>query len=119
MKRDMDLIRKILIEVEACEDPFGPEDKLMINGYEKKIVSYHVKLLCQAGLLEGHELKEVGSFKWLAGALTWEGHEFLDAARDETRWNKAKSLVVEKAGSLMFETLKFALIQGIKTQLIP
>jgi len=115
MKRDMDLIRNILIEVEACDEPFGPEDKLVIDGYDKQIVSYHVKLLCQARLLEGRELKEIGRFHWLAEALTWEGHEF---ARDETRWNKAKSLVVEKAGSLMFETLKFTLIQGIKTQLI-
>jgi hypothetical protein len=35
--------------------------------------------------------------------LTWEGHEFLDAARDEKRWKKAMSTVKEKGGTITIE----------------
>ena len=26
-------------------------------------------------------------------ALTWKGHEFLDLARDQNRWNQAKGII--------------------------
>ena len=121
MKRDIDLIRKILFEVEEFEDPWGLSSDLEIDGYDNQVVSYHVKLLFEAGLLEADDVCEMGSdgYRWWAKSLTWEGHEFLDAARDDSRWNKAKRLVAEKAGGLMFEALKFALTQGIKSQLLP
>jgi hypothetical protein len=120
MKRDMDLVRKILFEIEKCDDPWGPNDSLAIEGYSTDVVAYHVKMLDQSGLIEAKDVSEMGpnGFKWWAGSLTWEGHEFLEAARDDTRWNKTKKTVSEKAGGLMFEAIKFALIQGIKSQLM-
>ena len=121
MKRDMDLVRKLLFEIEKCDDPWGPHQSLKIDGYSNQVVSYHIKLLAEAGLIEAQDVSEMGAdgFRWWAGSLTWEGHEFLEAARDDARWNRTKKLVVEKAGGLAFEALKFALIQGIKSQLLP
>ena len=74
MKRDMDLIRKILIQVEECDDPWGPQGDLKIDGYDDQLVSYHIKLLCEAKLLEGQSLNEMGpnGFRWWATGLTWE-----------------------------------------------
>lgn len=119
MKRDMDLVRRILLAVEACDNPWGPQDRLKIEGYSDQMVSYHVKILSEAGLIGAQDVSGMGAdgFRWFPGTLTWDGHEFLDAARDDTRWNRAKKLVQDKAGSLMFEALKFALTQGIKGQL--
>jgi hypothetical protein len=121
MKRDMDLARKILFAIESCDDPLGPQSSLEVEGYADMVIAYHVKLLAQAGLIEADDVSEMGEdgFRWWAGSLTWEGHEFLEAARDDTRWNKTKRLVSDKAGGLMFEALKFALMQGIKSQLLP
>ncbi len=121
MKRDMDLARKILFAVEACDDPWGPNVDLKIEGYSDQAVSCHVKILAEAGLIEADDVSEMGpdGFKWWAKFLTWQGHEFLEAARDDIRWNKTKKLVSEKAGGLMFEVLKFALTQGVKSQLFP
>ena len=121
MKRDMDLARKILFEIEACEDPLGPTDDLKIDGYSDQVVSYHVKILAEAGLLEAEDVSEMGTdgFRVWAKSLTWQGHEFIEAARDETHWRKTKKLVSEKGGGLMFEVLKFALTQGVKSQLFP
>jgi hypothetical protein len=37
--------------------------------------------------------------------LTWAGHEFADAARDEKRWKKAMAVVREKSGSVTMSVL--------------
>ena len=43
--------------------------------------------------------------------MTWAGHEFLDAAREGTRWNQAKELVKKRGSGMMFEVLKTVLVQ--------
>lgn len=37
--------------------------------------------------------------------LTWEGHEFLDAARNDTTWRKAKDKFLKPAGAWTFSLL--------------
>lgn len=44
MKRDMDLARKILLEVEVANEPWRVLD-VNVDGYEPEIISYHIKLL--------------------------------------------------------------------------
>ncbi len=39
----------------------------------------------------------------------YEGHEFLDAARSDTIWSKAKATVMKNAGTLTLEALKATL----------
>jgi hypothetical protein len=114
MKRDMDLIRKILLFVEEHPDPDGWV-QIELEDHPTKEVSYHIKLLDQAGLIEAEDLSTYGmdGFKWVARSLTWRGHEFLNAARDDTRWNNAKKIVTEKGGGLIFEALQQFLIQGL------
>jgi hypothetical protein len=41
--------------------------------------------------------------------LTYAGHEFLDSAREDKLWNKAKETVLRNAGTLTVESLKIAL----------
>jgi hypothetical protein len=116
MKRDMDLVRKILFAIEAHPKPRDWVPIELQNASEKEI-SYHIKLLGQAGLIEVEDVSTMGKdgFEWKAKSLTWEGHEFLEAARDDNRWNKTKKIVAEKGGGLIFEVLKQALIQGAKS----
>jgi hypothetical protein len=112
MKRDMDLIRKIL---QAIETYPVPDDfiELTIEGYESENIAYHVKLLAEAGLIHAINLSSLNGFEWKPKSLTWEGHEFLDASRDNSRWERIKRLVVEKTGGLSFEVLKAALVQAM------
>jgi len=49
--------------------------------------------------------------------MTWAGHDFLDAARDETLWNKAKQTVMKPNASYTFENLGDYLKAEIKKQL--
>jgi hypothetical protein len=52
-------------------------------------------------------------------ALTWEGHEFLDATKNETVWNKTKQLIADKGGSISIEVLKALLQQLLLKTFIP
>jgi hypothetical protein len=112
MKRDLDLVRKILFETERKPSPRGLVN-LQIPGYSEEEVSYHVKLLADAGLIEAQDLSTMHGFSWQPKALTWEGHEFLDAARNDTVWNRTKDEVKEKGGTVSFEVLKHLLIRGV------
>ena len=49
--------------------------------------------------------------------LTWEGHEFAEAARDETRWEKAMGIVTEKGGAITIDVLKNLLSSLMKAAL--
>jgi len=109
----MDLVRLILLEIERTP----PEDLrlqgLYIQGYDQIAVAKHAELLIEAGLLKGTSLKAdgIGAVAVSIERLTWAGHEFLDAARNETVWNKAKAFVQEKAGTVSFDVLKVLLVE--------
>ena len=116
MQRDIDLIRKILLEVEKKDTPTGWID-IEIDGYSKEQIAYHVKLLSEAGYLEAKDLTTKDGFDWKPVSLTWLGHDFLDAARDNTIWNKAKKNLGSKIVSTSFEVLKSLLVSLSKQEL--
>jgi Hypothetical protein (DUF2513) len=105
MKRDMDLIREILLECEASDTgmvPDGVGDKIASDD----AYAYHCLLILEAGLADGFETTSVDNPKPRAVVtrLTWAGHEFLDASRDPSIWQKAKGLS-GKAGAIAFPVL--------------
>jgi hypothetical protein len=105
MKRDLDLIRRILLAVEArqeTEQPFS----VSINGYSQEQICYHIRLLAEAGLLRAVDYSGNGPPNWQAQSLTWGGHDWLDATRSDTVWHKVKATVRDKGVSLTFELAK-------------
>jgi len=110
MKRDMDLVRKILFKIEESPE-FSFISPFEIEGYEQEQVSYHVELLDEAGLISARDLSTMGEYCWIPDRLTWEGHEFLEASRDDKRWEKAKSVILEKGGNFTFSLLQSLLMQ--------
>lgn len=116
MQRDMDLARKILLAVEEADaDPRGWVN-ISVPGYEKQAIYYHIMLLDEAGLLEGQDLCSLGpnGFEWAAKRLTWRGHDFLDAARSDTVWQRAKDKTLKVAGSVTFDVMKELLVQSAR-----
>jgi hypothetical protein len=108
MKRDMDLAREILEQVEEKSQGIGSV-RLEIPDHSENEIGYHVMLLGEAGLLVAKELGDTGDTGWegwVALKMTWEGHEFLDAIRNDTVWNKVKEVAKEKGGGLTFEVIK-------------
>ena len=110
MKRDMELVRQILFEVEKKEDPIEPLDP-KIDGKSELEISYHVMLASDAGLIKALDRTAIGVFRWSASFLTWDGHEFLDAARDEALWKEAKSMAENAAEAVAFDVLKKTLLE--------
>jgi len=100
MKRDMDLVRALLMRVESEHSARAPE-KIEINGYTEEQIGYHAFLLNEAGLVKAVEMTSMGSPSPEARIirLTWDGHEFLDSAREPARWEKAKDLVNKVGGA--------------------
>lgn len=85
MRRDDDLIRELLFEAEASEDPlFGPFDDEDEKRYE------HARLLCDAGLFQQ---VQSGVFR-----MTNQGHDYLAAIRSEGIWKKTKETASTMGG---------------------
>ncbi len=89
----MNLIRKILFEIEKIPEYNSPL-RLSIKGYEENIISYHVMLLAEANLINALDASSGGGPKFIPTSLTWECHEFLEAAKDDKRWRKAIDTVL-------------------------
>jgi len=113
MKRDMNLVRAVLLEVEKLPHDYGFHD-IEVEGYAPEEVTYHVRLLHEARLIEAIDLSTMSGVSWKSKRLTYQGHEFLDAARSDTVWEKAKSLVVATTGALTLEGVKAALPEVVK-----
>jgi hypothetical protein len=114
MKRDMNLIRNLLLELE------GEEPKPDLTPWSKKQLAYHAALIVEAGLANGTKFENYYQQEKRAvelHRLTWAGHEFLDAARDHKRWKKASALIAKAGGSVTFPILKQMLSSLIKEKL--
>lgn len=110
MKRNIDLVRKILLEIEKKEKPEGWLN-IEFSDFSDAEISYHVKILTEAGFIESRNHTTKDGFNWVPVNLTWEGHEFLDASRNENIWQKTKKIIGENAGSTSFAILKELLIK--------
>jgi hypothetical protein len=95
MKRDMDLIREILLHIESDSQydgtrwvtPGAPSE-LVESDRTMDELNYHLELLIEAGFLTGES--HLGQGSPMINKLTWKGHEFLDDVRDNEIWGKTK-----------------------------
>lgn len=121
MKRDLELIRRMLLTMEAFEQFDSPSvwpALVEACGAPEDVLEYHVILLHEAGLIDAIDLGSGDDGpSWVPMRLTWDGHEFLDAARSETVWGKAKKIVAEKGVGMSFDVLK-ALLSKLTTDLV-
>jgi hypothetical protein len=104
MKRDMDLVRAIMIKVAEKLPPIGYlQDRVSIEGYDAATIDGHIALLIEAGFLEG-KVNKAANVVAITG-LPWRGHDFIDAAKDDTIWSRAKALVLKHSTSVSFDVL--------------
>ena len=114
MKRDIDLCREILRQIE--EHPHSnSEVEIAVEGRTWQEVAYQIYLLDQARLIEAVESTsgDEPDLNYTPMRLTWWGHEFLDAARNDTVWNRAKSRFSKAAEALTFDLLLAVLKEEI------
>jgi hypothetical protein len=112
MKRDWDLIRLLLLDLEG-------EQEVDLSAYTEDEREYHRYLIADAGLAEGTPTTTLGKAHPTAYLfwLNWQGHDFLEAARNDSIWEKAKAKLAGMGGSAGFEVVKALLIATAKEQL--
>jgi hypothetical protein len=125
MKRSMDLVRAILLDLEGLT-PDLTNDRLGYDldtvaarlGTDKEQLQYHLVLLYEADYIDGFALRGLShksgkamaldsDYAWLVipHHITWAGHEFLDTVRDEKAWLRTKE-IAKDVGGFGVETLK-------------
>lgn len=90
-------------------------EEVEIDGYTSEQVGYHNYLIVDSGLAKGVDVEAAGdtSLNWQLLHLTSAGHDFADAARSETAWSRAKSIVKEKGATLeIFKEVLVSVIRG-------
>ena len=115
MKRDMDLVREILLWATAQENA-GIDINPVLPDYTEDQIAHHVHLMSQAGLVDalGITTNSSAGPSALLASVTWAGHDFIDAARDNTIWNKAKRKVLSSGATFTFDLLKQVLVLAAK-----
>jgi hypothetical protein len=78
MKRDMDLVRKILLAMDAQPHGFAL-DRITIDGYNQETIGYHVWLMADGQLITAAEVTAIDDRSPISIplAITWKGREFL------------------------------------------
>jgi Hypothetical protein (DUF2513) len=101
MKRNMDLVRQILIAMDDHDHGFAPD--MNIEGFTEEEIGYHCYLMDDAGLIEAADATTLGSSTPFALPikLTWSGHEFLENSKDQNVWDQTKQ-AIDKLGGASF-----------------
>ncbi|SCY27705.1 DUF2513 domain-containing protein [Nitrosospira sp. Nsp13] len=117
MKRDFDLIREILLHVEASPANVRPY-RVQFPESDQDTIDEHVELLIESGLLEGNPRHRAGAplyvdMEVMVARLTWDGHDFLSSIQDDTIWRKAKATILMPSASFTFGLL----VEWLKIQI--
>lgn len=90
MKREMDLIRRIMLRIEDKADL--RHEVITIEGEDSERVGHHVDMLYQAGFIDGLRSQPMSSpfGVVMVRDLSWEGHEFIAAIRNDTVFARLK-----------------------------
>jgi hypothetical protein len=106
MKCNWDVIRKIMIKLEAIPTMGGQLESSEVCGVDNETVFYHMRLMIEAGLAVGGCPEMLGAYDGYLVRLTWSGHELLDKIRRDSIWNKIKETAKVKSIDLSAEVVK-------------
>ena len=109
MKRDIDLARGLLLDIENR----GSDCSVSVlrtgpNHEAEERVRYHLRLLVDAGLLKEVD-RTAGGVPCLR--LTDAGHELIELTRSESRWREAKWACQERTDGLSLLVTRGILLQ--------
>ena len=110
MQRDMDLVREILLSIEARPEDSG-DTAVEIPGRSLDVIQLHLQMMDDAGLVEGLMFTRGGA---CCTRLTWAGYDFIEASRNPSIWEKAKALTIKHTGGLALAALGEALKTVVK-----
>lgn len=110
MRRDMNLIRELLLKLEDLPETPGGVHRLVpgelamvIDGYCAHELDYHLQLIEEAGFIRTFPGELGGAI--LFDRLTWAGHDFVDSVRSPKVWAETKR-GAEVVGGITIDLVK-------------
>lgn len=112
MKRDLDLLRKILLAIENADEFYYyngiPHLASDIGCSSLELVSFHVSLLVDNDYIEVLDISCCGINydDYMIKRLTADGCDYLDNIRNDTIWNKTKEVISNAGGTCALDIVK-------------
>lgn len=107
MRRDWDLIREVLLELEQLSGS-GLEDIHYdpVNESDNPAKDEQALILWKAGFIEGINDSTLSGNAVIAQGLTWAGHDLLATIQSKPIWERIKSTAQDKGIELSFDAVK-------------
>lgn len=107
MKRDMDLVREILILVSESSDSVD-FDVFVNERYDRNFVIYTIEIMKEAGLINANVIKAYGGdyISATINSLTWAGNDFLDNIKNNKVWEEVKKTLAKTCKSASINVVK-------------
>lgn len=110
MKRDLDLIRRILLESEACDELPIYSDRFEFDGYDLVTINRHIVLLMDVNYLDAECFPSMNNTQLcIINRITMSGYDYLDSIRSNRVWSTVKRgicAVVGGAASASLDVIK-------------
>jgi hypothetical protein len=111
MKRDMDLIRTVMLDLESYPEAELNLTELTVEGCDDATLLEHLILLEEAGFIAMTVERYGGGAppQFMVHRITWTGHEFLETVRSETIWAKSTKFITSAGIGLAWPLLQAVL----------
>lgn len=109
MKRDWDVIRDVLTEVETLTEKerysfcYGLGNE---HSDENASAAEHALRLWKTGFIEAVDASTIAGPAIQSPELTWAGHDLLDTLRSKPVWERIKTTAQDKGIELTFDAVK-------------
>ncbi len=109
MKRDWDVIRDVLMEVEGLTETqrhsFEFDLSAAANDTERSRVE-HALLLWRSDYIDAVDATTLSGAAIIGPSLTWQGHDLLDTIRSKPVWERIKATAKAKGLELTLDGVK-------------
>lgn len=108
MKRDLEVIRYILLEIEKSDEDYVEMGELVNTIQSEKIISHHIKLLIDCGYIEAESsgVLSDGPTYFAIDRITSAGYDYLDNVRDNHVWKETKNQLSKVGTSVSLDLVK-------------
>lgn len=109
MKRDLDLVRMILLEAEESDGRLDLS-RFVDASHSLDLLGFHAEMMADAGLVDAEVGRAMGGScsSVTVNRLTWAGEDCLDAIRSDTVWQRVKAAMRDTVGDTALSVVKEA-----------
>ena len=108
MKRDLDLVRSILMYVANADDEVDADD-MATERWPIETVAYHVRLMAHHGLVDvSWDARDMNgnTIELTVAGITWDGQDYLDSIREPKVWGRVKKTLAGTVGSTTLDVVR-------------